>query len=184
MYGTDYEYAATRLVNTIVRHNDKLVEVLGINRANGHCTVRQVSAARQDMKVVPLDELNLKPLRLGYANLNGGGAIFICRVPRRDDWRQGTRAANLKVCVDGFMNFEWPLHILVDVVANKYPKFKTAVTRSRNTGKRVAWAREWAVQGGMVFNKDRVVGRMNDKNEITLNEGYTYLQESLTETLV
>lgn len=66
MYGDDWQYADSRLQGTIVRHDGKAVLVEGVGKKGAI-----ISALRKDAepKIVKLDDLDLSPVKLGFATL-------------------------------------------------------------------------------------------------------------------
>lgn len=181
MYGKDYEYAGTRLNQTLVRYNGKLVEVIQV-RGDGNVEIRHIK--NDEVERVKLDRLNLEPLPLGYANIKGANALYTYRIPKRNDWRQGSRAANLGYRQGGeHHQFDVDYRFLLDVVDNLYPTFEEARKKSKEVGRVIAWCRAWAVAPtGEVRNRDRKVGRII-RDKVKLNKGFEYLKESLEESL-
>lgn len=177
MYGTDYQYAASRLVDTVVMYGKCPVMVLDINR---DCMVDIRPLDKGEIKKVPLHALNLTPVKLGYINLPRRYPVYICRVPKRNDWRQGMRKSNIKLFGDiniGDLNYK---HI-GNTIEGKYPSFEKAIAYSqRNIYK--AWGRDWCITDEGIFNKARWVGTLSQNNLVELAEPFKYLQESLEES--
>lgn len=180
MYGKDYEYARTRLLHTVVRLGDEPVFVREIDN-RGRVTISPLNKFNT-VEECKLADLNLKPVTLGYTNLGGKNISFLVRVPKRNDWRQGLRTANMQ-SMDGNVDIGEGIYPkLRNVIMNRYPKFNKAFAESHGGG--VAWCREWAVQQGKyLFHRGRHVGSVNKDGEATFEGSYTYLKESFEESM-
>jgi hypothetical protein len=84
-YGTDYEYAATRLSGTLVRLNLQPVYVKDIDHETGE--VYYLSGMNLKTKKCHLNELDLTPIPLGYINI-GRDVSYVQRIPSRS-YKQG-----------------------------------------------------------------------------------------------
>lgn len=85
------DYAASRLVDTIVRIGQDPVRIISVNDL---AAVEVESLIRARRKRVNFNDLNLEPVQLGYVNYQGQ-AVYACRMPKRNDWRQGLRYDNM-----------------------------------------------------------------------------------------
>ena len=85
------DYAASRLVDTIVRIGQDPVRIISVNDL---AAIEVESLIRARRKRVNFNELNLEPVQLGYVNYQGQ-AVYACRMPKRNDWRQGLRYDNM-----------------------------------------------------------------------------------------
>ena len=190
MYGQDYAYANTRIMGTIVRvaATNEPVYVTAVGA--GVCSVGLI-CDMQNQFHIRLDDLNLKPLRLGYVN-TAGEATYLQRIPKRKDWKQGLRREN---CMSsGRELFNFPMESLRDCVLSNYPLYKRAIQasmqeKSARTGKIgrtkcIAFHRNWAISGGEVLlYKDHLqVGHIVDGKYELLSQ-FTYLKESLEEII-
>ena len=179
MYGDDYQYANSRLGGTAVRHEGLLFhveEVLPSMTADGWYLGSGNPAK------VAVDDLDLQPLPLGYVNYYDT-ASYVTRIPRRDDWRQGTRRRVLQ-CIDGVDTQQMSVAKLQHAVDNIYPSFNDALRLVRACT-RVAWCRVFCVDDdGNIYHKGKMrrVGEVVDGKPALL-DNYVYLQEVLEETL-
>lgn len=186
MYGKDFGYASTRILNTIVRlANGDPVYVMHMS-LEGMCYVCPLEKewVIENCKQYDLDDLDLHPVPLGYVN-SSGVATYLQRMPLRRDWKQGLRQEN---CSSSNRRlYSLPMDAVKKCIIGDYPTFKRAYTdarkRSENTLKAIAWHRHWAVTSvGSIFYKNELVGEtINDQP--TLNDKYKYLKEYLSETL-
>lgn len=177
-------YAATRLVGTVVRKGDLPIVVGDVIEDGG--TIKVVYG---DLDGPPnthscnLDEVNLDPIPLGYANTRGG-AIYMTRMPMRKDWKQGLRINNMMSAdnypIGGFKG-------LKDAILGKFPSLSTAATAVNGGSKdSVAFSRNFAVHkgGNVVFKGRLVVGKVTpDRENVTLEDKYSWVKEILNEDL-
>lgn len=180
MYGNDYDYANSRLEGTVVRLKCKPVYVHNVTR--GMKAIVSYLSKMDDYFVVEAEELDLKPVPLGYCNKRGY-ATYLMRMPMRRDWRQGTRLANMttkgELPIGLFNNRD-----LEDVVLNNYPTLKECLKAiSKGTCRSMAWCREWAIGlGNVLLYKTEPVGTVVDGVPV-LDEANSYLSQSLGEVL-
>lgn len=180
MYGNDYDYANSRLEGTIVRLEGKPVFITNVTRGM-KANVSYLTSI-DDLFKVDVDDLDLKPVPLGYCNKDGT-TTYLMRMPMRKDWRQGTRIANM--CSRGHFR---PYHLrysdLEPVITGKYPTLKQALEFVlKKAGSSMAWSREWAVGfGNVLYYKSEPVGSIVE-GKPTLEETNNYLSQSLEEVL-
>lgn len=91
-YSTDLAYANNRLGDSIVLHKGQPVYVVEVRGDEGGRAIIR-SIPQNNTVGVPLSELDLTPVRLGYVN-EDGDAHYAMRVPSRQ-WRQGLRSSQL-----------------------------------------------------------------------------------------
>ncbi|MNX61467.1 hypothetical protein D3C86_924010 [compost metagenome] len=180
MYGTDHDYANSRLVETIVRLESEPVYVWGVRVGMkvDYSTLTEMDA----MKRCDLEELNLKPVPLGYCNYNKY-ACYLTRMPMRRDWRQGLRRGNF-TSLSGADANRIPYEALRQCILGEYPTFEAALEASKKV-KSIAWHRHWAVDNnGQILHKggQRPVGTVTN-GKIVLLSKYQYLKEALEESL-
>ena len=171
-YDTD-EYARSRLLNTIVLHKGKPVEVGHIEDGKA---ILQVLGAGGVIKA-PLSELDLSPIRLGYVN-HGGGAHYLKRLPKRRDWRQGLRDNNI--------NKPELLHLgVARLCEGTYPSFKEACAMVEIDHHCVAFSRQFAVddEGEVEYRGSSNVGHLDEGLGVDLLQQYEYLAEALKEAM-
>lgn len=178
MYGKDYNYAGTRLAESIVRlaSNGEPVYVHFIeNNGNTQVTIMKDG----ENKFVHCDDLDCSPIRLGYVNHNNG-ASYIQRMPMRRDWKQGARNNN---CVSSNIRLNGiPYEQLRKTVLGEYPTFIQAAT----TNRRCAFARHWATHRKVLLYKEQEVGSIetiNGNKVPILKDEFKHLQEYLTELI-
>jgi len=182
MYGKDGNYANSRLADTVVSLLGKLVMVRHVtDDCIAHC---QDLVSGEDMEV-NLDELDVKPRKLGWVNTHKLSCHYLARIPLRQDWRQGMRERNirfinsdLRVCDIGFGG-------LIDCLQKPYPTFEECVRKVSNGHKSAAWSCEWAIDRTfkVLWRGNRIVGGLTPNKKPKLAKRYAYLKESLGESL-
>ena len=97
-------YAISRLEDTVVslRGSDRPILIdgaFGEGNKFEYVSARDlIDGKSRDFKV---EEVNFVPKPLGFLNIPTPlGAVYLQRVPRRDDWRQGLRGRNMLGCGD------------------------------------------------------------------------------------
>ncbi len=178
MYGKDWRYAQTRLVGSIVRHGESPVMVHDVGSSGA--VVTELGRDDKPFKV-KLEELNVKPVSLGFSNAEGE-ASYICRVPKRRDWRQGVRTNSMK-------SFGLPPQVvgyaaISKTIRNVYPNYDSCLRRVRERGGSWAWHRHWALTGNseVLYKCRQVVGSITSGQPV-LDEKFQHLQEYLEECL-
>jgi hypothetical protein len=197
VYGKDFQYASTRIENTIVRltENNEPVYVYSVDINGGMCEVVPLSKLDNPERnfrntgsiLVALDDLNVRPVRLGYVNFNAQ-AFYLERMPiRHGPGNQGLNGENCESSGPRLFNF--PMQELIKCIKGVYPSFNNAVDKTR-TNKRngqqktIAFNRYWAVGHGKVlmYKNHEVVGEIKGGAPI-LDKNYLYLKERLEEIL-
>lgn len=175
-YSDDWEYANSRLAETVVSHNERPFFVYNVR--DGVATGYYLDNPEQ--RLVNAKELDTIPVKLGYANFNGK-CYYLTRVPKRRDWRQGLRKENMEsIPRQGIRVLDW--RVIGQTILGKYPTFKKCL-QVASTGKQLAWHRQWALSGGDVLYRGEWVGRVDAEGNITLDKEFTYLKEALAEVL-
>lgn len=180
MYSDDYEYANSRLTETIVRLGSEPVFVHTVGRAmlTQYSTLDNMA----DIKVCKAGDLDLHPVPLGYCNYNKQ-ASYLTRIPMRRDWRQGLRRGNF-TALNGVDAGRIPYESLRQCILGDYPTFAAACDAVKKI-KSIAWHRHWAVSGdGQIWHKGAIhpVGVL-EGDKIVLSSRYQYLKEALEESL-
>lgn len=189
-YGNDLNYADSRIRNTIVKTPDQplLVERFA-EQEDDAGNVKRLALGfgldSEDLVSVPTDDIDLTPFRLGYVN-KYSRAIYIVKVPKRQDWRQGLRLEQLQslsgVAIK-YLNNRDLRHMLM----NKYPtldecvlKLEEALAEGNHTNVGFAWHYDWALLEGfkVQYRGNRIVGQLVN-NQVILDDQYTYLREAL-----
>lgn len=184
----DPQYAESRLAQTIVRKEDgDPVTVEGVFRNDDGEIICNVYDHRVKLfKHQPLNRLNLKPMPLGYIN-SGAFPSYLSRRPRRQDWRQGLRRANLSSGRFLLEVTSLPQIFLDNIIDGKYPKISTVLRRIR--AEQVfgnAFSRSFAIVDGSyqrepleLHYQNRIVGTVSPDGVPTLTGNNTYLTERL-----
>lgn len=179
MYGRDYGYAESRLVDSIVRiaKTGEPFWVTHVDQDDG--TVEGMLLSEERNARAELDDLNLKPVPLGWCNMTRGNATYLARIPKRRDWRQGIRAETCFSSVVRFANI--PHKDLAKCIRGEYPKFSELIVKPWAGVK--AWSRKWASNGTLLyFGNLGAVGKIKG-GEAVLDEGFLFLKESLMKSL-
>ena len=117
-YDNDYEYAHAKLSGSIVRHKGQPVTVFSVNE-EGAAIKNHITLL---CNCVPLEELDLTPVPLGYVNL-GDGANYLTRIPHRS-WKQGVRFGSLHTFSKYVCNFSVEGIELTNTILGRYPKLE------------------------------------------------------------
>lgn len=181
MYGKDWEYANSRLHETIVRIGEEPVYICAV--APGMIVQYAKLTAMETLMHCGIDAFNLQPVPLGYCNYNKY-AGYLSRLPMRRDWRQGLRRGNF-VCVDHNIDpNRLPYEALRQAIVGDYPTF-TGVLEAIKKVKSIAWHRHWCIDNGLkVYYKGGLVpvGEV-ENSKVVLTPSYTYLTEALSEVV-
>lgn len=170
----DAEYARSRIEETLVRLDGEPVYV---HQVTQELIARVTHPLRFDGVVsdVKLGDLTLESPKLGWVNTEGGAA-YVSRIPKREDWRQGVRRNNLTTLTGRDIR-GLDTRDIARCIKGTYPRLQDVV-KQRGL---VAWSREWAVENGLLHYKHYgVVGKLGG-NVATLSGKYHYLYESLME---
>lgn len=179
MYGKDHEYANSRLTETVVKLEDEPVYVYAVKRGMlvDYAPIREIN----NIKKCQVDDLDLKPVKLGYLN-HVRGLNYLMRMPKRNDWRQGLRFGNFTGL--GFDVRHLRYEDLYDVIKGNYQSFEQAIKALKSKAVRgQAWSRDWAiVENDCLAYKGRPVGALIDGKPVLTTENL-YLREALEEVL-
>lgn len=185
MYGNDYNYTVSRLERTIIRTRSGVliyVKSVGI-KENGTLYLSVKSIPQGRCFDVDLDQVNLKPLPLGFFNIHKE-SVYFSRTPLRNDWRQGTRAEQIytnKPVVIDFLKIGKELY---NCVNDKYPSFSKSMDYIFSGFNSVAFNKVFSlskcIDGIMLNYKVDIVGYIDaDNGEIKLSPSFRYLNERL-----
>lgn len=192
MYKGDWEYADSRLRDSIVRINDT-GEPFFVERVDGEgnsrgVIVRPPGGKEDKTEMVHVEELDLEPVPLGFCNIQNH-TVYTQRIPRRRGYRQGLRMDCLnRTSVTRRLNPN--MNQLSQVIQGQYPSFKEVFKRALEWNKRGtktssrAWHRHWALDSdfNIHYKNFGIVGTA-EKDRPVLNEEYIYLTEALEESL-
>jgi len=187
-------YAANRLVGTIVRHKDKAISVQVVG--NRVVAIKLIGGEQIEF---PYKELDINPVPLGYANI-GGKALYISRIPLRNDWKQGLRPKNMRYSLskpnngeieeEDLLRRELPNDVIGKTIEGIYPSYDDVVRAIANPGKKLqsmAYDRNFAIGvDGSIFHKGKyTVGTMIDaaRRVFRLKDEFWWAKEALEETL-
>jgi hypothetical protein len=175
MYDNDYNYARTRLQDTLIK--DDQGKPLYVVDVTSQGVIAEYFDG-EDHKVLKLDEVVVTDLKLGFVNYRGK-AYYLARQPKRRDWRQGVRGQN--VCS---LSGALPLSnsTLAQCLRGDFPSLSGALQKASEVAESIAWARDWALSKSLelLYKGEGVVGKVVD-GELELNTKFSYLQEALTE---
>lgn len=179
-YGDDWDYADTRLATTVVRHAYKPFLVNRVD-AGGVVRGQYLDEKLPRTTHVPLDQLQLTPVSLGFVNTEEG-ACYVVRIPKRNDWRQGLRRGTMRslTCKP---TEAISLRDLSDTIKGIYPTIEACRNIVPHTGT-VAWCRNFCItnDGGIMYKNLGIVGRFAGA-EFRLSDEFSYLQEALEDSL-
>lgn len=138
------EYAGNRLNESIVTHKDQPVRVLACGGGENKRIVVSVEYLNTGNKSkIPLEDIDLTPVKLGFVNTNRGIG-YLARISLRKDWKQGLRMNNLRSCfgvgIDDLRDID-----LYRVIKGKYPSFNTALENTVCDGIPRAFSRNFAI---------------------------------------
>jgi hypothetical protein len=181
IYGNDYVYADTRLRDSIVMHKGVPVYVNGV-LGDGSCDVYPLKGGRGKSYMAKLDELDVKPVKLGYINFKGR-SCYVMRMPKRRDWKQGLRGANItSIGIDTDIH-SIPMDEWERVILGNYPSFQSCVRGVSSTAVSMAWNRRWCVKQDLsLWYKEEKVGEVVDGKPL-LTQDYQHLNECLRESM-
>ena len=176
-FSHDPRWLISRLSGTVIRVNNRAFYVDSGSSDGKDSTIGGFYLRNNQNLVVKLycDEVNLHSPPLGFVNINRQ-CVFIARTPKRADWRQGIRLAN--VWVHGGKRID--VHDFFQPIDNVYPPRTLCASLVLNEEvSSVAFHRRWAFTSGLrVQHKNLIVGKLNIENEqINLDTKYSYLQE-------
>lgn len=180
MYSDDYEYANSRLAETIVRKGEEPIFVHKVSRGM-QVTYHSLSDKEGEEKVCKIEELNLKPVSLGYCNFNKQ-VVYLSRLPMRRDWRQGLRRGNFVGIGEVDIN-RLGYDAIGKTIEGVYPSFEKCVSLLGKV-RAIAWSRNWALRhdGVVMYKGDKAVGNLVE-GKIVLDTRFHYLSQALEEVM-
>jgi len=179
------EYANSRLMGTIVRYGREpvTVDLCSDNKVLGNISVSFTFLKDNCKKVAALEELNLVPVSLGWAN-SPFGISYLARASLRKDWRQGLRDNTLR-SLYGVDCRNIPLINLRDCIIEKYPTFSYALEEVTCFPNPIAFSRKFALapRGDDIYLLYKYFGAVGDvvNGRIHLKDRFGFLIESLDE---
>lgn len=202
----DLNYAITRLPGTVIAHKTtkKLVivkklyssETLTGNKTpvKKPCIVLAGYDKKGSAVHDTLDDYSFNFPRIGWINFtinDDGRAIYLVRQPiRGGGYKQGLKDEQLLVINEGDTDYirgrflEYNLGLLEDALQGNFPSYETALSSLEEWADKRAISLDWAVDSKFkVLYRGDVVGKVNKKDKIALNQEKFYLKETLTECI-
>lgn len=185
MYQDDLDYARKRLEGTLVRKtngNPFIVDQVLLEGTTMVCF--GVDLTSEITETIPLANIDLTPVKLGFVNYNGK-MVFACRKPMRKDWKQGLSLNSLVVY--GTDKRDIGLRSLTKTVMNNYPSVADCVAYLKKTKNRsMAFSRDFGLSNRgeevlLVYRKYEV-GKLTD-GRLVLNPDKFFLEQHLAEVV-
>lgn len=177
MYDTA-EWANAKLHGTIVRLEDgtPIYVIKCFTADDGKIGVVYRLLRTDQHRECLLENLNLEPVPLGYVNHTAGSAIYIARLPLRQDWKQGLRHGNYVIKGRGTAQLNEVS--LLACITGQFHDLKACIDRAAKTGHKKAFHRHWAVGGdGELLYKDDVVGTVDRETyNVSFSPEFCYLE--------
>lgn len=192
MYDYTHEQARMRLAGTIVGYNKEfyLVEDARLGRENEIIIVGWDLPARRGTKLIKLKDIECFEYNLGYWNWNNREALYVVRVPARQQ-RQGICDENLNIVTkDGLRRTREYARVtscpeFVNMLKGVYPSFEEARKRlmSRESScvavsRDIAYRFDEDLEFYTLEYRGRAVAH-GDIDCIKLPSKYSYLKEQL-----
>lgn len=185
-YKKDYEYAGTRLRGTMVVSKGRVIIINNVDPF-GLCEVTELLSAKN--YAVPLQEIDLSPVKLGYVN-HKRDAIYTMRAPARY-YKQGLTGNVLKT---KHKNIQWMSSNLVKTILGIFPTpLMAAESVHNNESIAMAFSRTFAFSSPKKASLDldykgKKVGTSTWNEDAkslnyNLHDEYEFLRESLEEAL-
>ena len=175
-------YANERLGGTIVRDSNGKAVLCRECYSRDRTIVADVEYLLSGRgKMLPLDELNLEPVSLGFTRGVGDNIAYLSRMPMRRDYRQGLRSNNYR-SVWGCDKRWISRRSLAETIENTYPTFEFALELSLEEGATTPFHREFALdgEGNILYKWLGIVGDVKN-NLPQVHEKYSHLTEALEE---
>ncbi len=187
-YQGDWDYAGTRLRDTVVRYGGEPVYVYSVDE-DGMAEIQTMSKSNEPHKRVPMEDLDLSPVPLGYSNTTRG-CSFTSRMPTRH-YKQGLNGVNMQCRPSGVNHTSRSLY---KTIMGIYPTvrdcFEALTTDEVDS---ISFSRNFALFQGLngvmgLYFRNKKVGRFlwnhsAQQANYTLDNRYQYLQEMLEEEL-
>lgn len=180
MYYDDLDYAKQRLTESLVMANDEPFFITHVERGEEDeivCGGYSTSLARRTPKIVPLKEIDLTPVPLGFVNCEEG-LVYLCRFPNRG-FKQGAASSNVKYVYPtqefvgpGLNNYYVGL-----TVKGRFSKLEEVIEKKQTK----AVSRNFAISNNSLFYKGELVGEINDPMKVNWFKKNHYLQDYFEE---
>lgn len=177
----DLDYINGRLTGTIVSYKSEPVYVTGVKRSRDNGIIVDYLYLKDTAKPfkVNIDELDMRPVRLGYINFDKRDCAWFCRIPKRA-WKQGLTNDHVSNSVGVNINLTDNLIPLRNTVLGNYPTLEQASRLKFKT----AFSRDFAIRKDEIFYKDFDCVGYYREGKASLKDRFLYLREYLEEVLV
>lgn len=169
--------AGLYLTGTVVKYQGKAAYVAEIlNNMTAEVYVGQNGR----MTMIPVNELDLTPIKLGYViNQKSGNAIYVERKPARQ-WRQGisTGVCGIRSPKAGdYLDLNIGGSTVNKLVAGRYPTIFKALRVAKKKRKEIPFSKNMAIDRYSIIRyKTLVVGNLIGKR-ITMHPNFSYLDD-------
>ncbi len=172
----DIDFIRKRVNNTLLRCNNGEPIIVSEVTAKGDKVFFRSLRIVDDKEInVNMEDVDFRPVPLGYVNFERKDASWLCRAPIRA-WRQGLHEENMVNLKDKIMNIRRNLR---STIMGEYPSLEDA-SKSQVLK---AFHKDFAVFKGMVqYKGSRFIGNYNAKTkQVTLEKRFQYLEDYLQE---
>jgi hypothetical protein len=179
----DLGYAQGRLVDTIIRYENKAVVVDAVVPSKQGLVIKSTAILTQEEIIHPLVEFNLEPVKLGMTNFMGNTVSYVARQPLRHDWRQGLRPANT---IFAWGRKDWDAKAIAQTIEGLYPSLDEARELLVNEDDFTAWCRSFCINkaGDIYYRTMGKVGNFVDKTKnYLLDQKFFWVEQHLNEAL-
>lgn len=184
------EYAATRLIDTIILYKGDPVRVMSCVQFGKQIAVTYVTVLSEEHGQAFLDDFDMNPPILGYVNVGNKTCQYITRMPMRKDWKQGVRKNNIvtNTGVSPDLNMKY----LAKTIIGKFPSIAEVVKNLSYFAEKgypsymQAFDRDFAADAkGRVWYKGMFnIGEINLANGgIKVNPEHEWTREALMEVV-
>lgn len=178
----DVDYAYSRISGTFVLYKNELVKVVDKYRDKFTLVKGNGEEAR-----APLEDLVLSPPNLGMVTVDYS-TLWVSRLPKRRDYRQGTRASNIQAHVIGGgrlhrrFGTDKDLFTLSKTHKGEFFTLKEAVEKVQDRWDFCPIARDFALSSDakLFYRNNKQVGSLNKHTlQLKLKPKYQHLAETL-----
>jgi hypothetical protein len=178
-------YASTRLDGTVIRKGNRPIYVNSCGEHSKGIAVNWEDLIDHSMGTDLLDDLDINPVPLGYAN-HDGRVTYLTRMPMRQDWKQGLRDKNTTSC-DGFGN-ELSYGIIARTILGEYPRFSTCLEKvgTHPMVQAMAFSRDFAIvkNGSLTYKGLFNVGSVIfDTGAVNITDSFSWVREAFSESM-
>lgn len=173
MYEDNIQYAIRRLKDTIIQHKGEAIYVEFI-REDGDVIFTKPNGEQANTHLSQLDHT---PIPLGYFKMEGGQWAWACRVPKRNDWRQGHHQNNITVFHNNPYRFDKVMKTndFDFLLKGNYNSYYDCL---KNDG---AFSRNYCFEKGVLFYKADAIGKVIG-GQLTMFDGHLHHKKRLERT--